>query len=131
MVNPEPNAEVLLNLSFVDIGHWQPNGDFIIYELDGEDAAANAVLLDAKNTLYAFAKGEQVLYIGKTARSIRRRYVGYCRPGKRQATNERCHHNIKAPSPRVKRFGSWCSTLQPTSSMGISRSMWRQVRKTA
>lgn len=96
MTNPELNAEVLLNLGFVDVGKWQPSGDFIAYQLDGEDAAANQVLLDASNALYAFVRGDEVLYIGKTARSIRKRYVGYCRPGKRQATNLRCHGNIKA-----------------------------------
>jgi hypothetical protein len=93
---PELNAEVLLNLGFADIGRWVPNGDFIIYQLNGENASANEALLDAKNALYAFVDGDRVLYIGKTARSIRKRYVGYCRPGKRQATNQRCHRNIKA-----------------------------------
>ena len=96
MANPELNAEVLLNLGFVDVGQWRTSGDYIVYQLDGEDAAANEVLLEARNALYAFVKDNQVLYIGKTARSIRRRYVGYCRPGKRQATNKRCHGNIKA-----------------------------------
>lgn len=95
MENPELTAEVLLNLGFVDLGRWQPSGDFIAYYLDGDDAAANQVLLDAPNALYAFVKGDDVLYIGKTARSIRKRYLGYCRPGKRQATNQRCHRNIK------------------------------------
>ncbi|UCI23966.1 GIY-YIG nuclease family protein [Mesorhizobium sp. B2-8-5] len=95
MANRELNAEFLLNLGFVDVGRWQPNGGYIAYHLDGEDAAANEVLLDARNALYAFVKGDQVLYIGKTARSIRKRYVGYCRPGIRQATNQRCHRNIK------------------------------------
>ncbi|MHA6643672.1 GIY-YIG nuclease family protein [Mesorhizobium sp. A623] len=96
MANPELTAEVLLNIGFVDVGRWQPSGDFIAYQLDGYDAAANEVLLDAANALYAFVKGDDVLYIGKTARSIRKRYLGYCRPGKRQATNQRCHRNIKA-----------------------------------
>lgn len=96
MPNPELDAEVLLNIGFVDLGRWQVAGDVIAYELDGPDAEANQVLLDARNSLYAFVKGEQVLYVGKTARSIRKRYVGYCRPGKRQVTNQRCHRNIKA-----------------------------------
>lgn len=58
-------------------------------------ARTNEALLDAKNALYAFVKGDGVLYFGKTARSIRKRYVGYCPPGQRQATNKRCHDNIK------------------------------------
>lgn len=96
MAKSDLNAEVLLHLGFVDVGRWVPNGDFIIYQLDGENADANAPLLDEKNALYAFVRGDQVLYIGKTARSIRKRYVGYCRPGVRQATNLRCHGKIKA-----------------------------------
>ncbi|MCA1409487.1 GIY-YIG nuclease family protein [Ensifer sp. IC3342] len=96
MTDSQLTAEVLLNLGFVDVGKWQPNGDSIAYDLDGADASASEVLLDAPNALYAFVRDDQVVYIGKTARSIRKRYVGYCRPGKTQATNQRCHRNIKA-----------------------------------
>lgn len=87
---------VLLNLGFVDVGKWQPKGDSIAYNLDGAGASASEVLLDAPNALYAFVRDDQVVYIGKTVRSIRKRYVGYGRPGKTQATNQRCHRNIKA-----------------------------------
>ncbi len=96
MTDSQLTAEVLLNLGFVDVGKWQPKGDSIAYDLDGADASAGEVLLDAPNALYAFVRYDQVVYIGKTARSIRKRYVGYCRPGKTQATNQRCHRNIKA-----------------------------------
>ncbi len=96
MTDSQSNAEVLLNLGFVDVGKWQPKNDSIAYDLDGADASASEVMLDAPNALYAFAHSDQVVYIGKTARSIRKRYVGYCRPGKTQATNQRCHRNIKA-----------------------------------
>lgn len=90
------NGEVLLNIGFVDVGKWEAAGDYIGYRLDGQDSDANQIMLDVPNALYAFARGDAVLYLGKTARSIRRRYVGYCRPGKRQRTNLRCHRNIKA-----------------------------------
>ncbi|RVC61092.1 GIY-YIG nuclease family protein, partial [Mesorhizobium sp. M2A.F.Ca.ET.046.02.1.1] len=90
------NSEILLNLGFVDVGKWEPSGDYITYRLDGENSDADQVMLDVPNALYAFVRGDTVLYLGKTARSIRRRYVGYCRPGKRQRTNLRCHRNIKA-----------------------------------
>lgn len=96
MTDSQLTAEVLLNLGFVDVGKWQPKGDSIAYDLDGADASASEVLLDAPNALYAFVRDDQVVYIGKTARSIRKRFVGYCRPGKTQATNQRCHRNIKA-----------------------------------
>lgn len=49
-----------------------------------------------RNALYAFVQDDAVNYIGKTARSIRKRFIGYCTPGKTQATNWRYHHNIKA-----------------------------------
>lgn len=88
-------AEVLLHLGFVDVGKWQVNGDWISYALDATDGSTKEVLLDAPNALYAFVRRDQVVYIGKTARSIKKRYVGYCRPGKTQATNQRCHHYIK------------------------------------
>ncbi|WP_152513721.1 GIY-YIG nuclease family protein [Sinorhizobium meliloti] len=96
MKDSQLNAEVLLNLGFADVGKWQPKGDSIAYDLDGADSSASEVLLDASNALYAFVRRDQVVYIGKTVRSIRKRYVGYCRPGKTQATNQRCHRNIKA-----------------------------------
>lgn len=90
------NSEILLNLGFVDVGKWEALGNYIGYHLDGQDSDADCVMLDVPNALYAFVRGDEVQYIGKTARSIRRRYVGYCRPGKRQRTNLRCHRNIKA-----------------------------------
>lgn len=96
MADAQFSAEVLLNLGFVDVGYWRPSGDFLTYQLDGENTGANETLLDDRNALYAYVVGEEVLYVGKTARSIRKRFVGYCRPGKRQATNLRCHRNIKA-----------------------------------
>lgn len=96
MTDSDLSAEVLLNLGFVDVGKWQPKSDSIAYDPDGTDASASEVMLDAPNALYAFVHGDQVVYIGKTTRSIRKRYVGYCRPGKTQATNQRCHRNIKA-----------------------------------
>lgn len=95
MTNPERNAEVLRNLGFVDIGCWEPSGDFIAYRLDGVAAAANEARLNISNALYAFVQDDDVLYIGKTSRSIRKRYFGYCRPGKGQQTNMRCHCRIK------------------------------------
>lgn len=96
MNDSQLTAEVLLNLGFIDVGKWQSKGGSIAYDLDGADTTASEVLLDAPNALYAFVRDDQVVYIGKTARSTRKRYVGYCRPGKTQATNQRCHRNINA-----------------------------------
>lgn len=89
------SSEILLNLGFVDIARWVPRGDFLAFEVDHEDAAALEVKLDDPAAIYVFAQGDQVRYIGKTARSVRKRFVGYCRPGPRQSTNIRCHNRIK------------------------------------
>ena len=92
----EPNIETLQNIGFRDIGKWVPadNGN-IDYVLDGANATADRALLDVRNALYAFVVDDRVSYIGKTARSIKKRFVGYCNPGKTQQTNWRCHGNIK------------------------------------
>lgn len=95
MPTSRPTAEVLTSLGFVDIGKWQPKDGFIEYILDGRDFEANTVRLDDPSALYAFVINDRVQYIGKTARSIRRRFVGYRRPGGTQVTNRRCHHNVK------------------------------------
>ena len=131
MANPELTAEVLLNLGFVDVGRWQPSGDFIAYHLDGDDAAANEVLLDAPNALYAFVKGDEVLYIGKTARSVRKRYVGYCRA--RQATGDQPALSQKnqigdRPRHRDPHLGLRADHI---SDMRISRSTWPLGSRTA
>lgn len=90
------NVETLLNIGFRDIGKWvAANNGNIEYALDGANATADRVLLDVRNALYAFVMDDTVCYIGKTARSIKKRFVGYCKPGKTQKTNWRCHANIK------------------------------------
>ena len=88
-------AETLLNLGFVDLAGWGMEGDHIAYALDGPHAEANTVRLDERNALYAFVRGDDVLYIGKTARTIRRRFLGYLRPGRGQPTNVRCNAKIR------------------------------------
>lgn len=92
MPNPNLNAEVLLNIGFVDIAGWEADGAFLTYRLGHRHADK---WLDEPNALYAFVSGGDVQYIGKTARSIRRRFTGYCRPGPTQSTNVRCHRKIK------------------------------------
>jgi hypothetical protein len=64
------NAETLLNIGFRDIAKWvkADNENGIDYLLDGK----NAAMLDVRNALYAFVHGENVNYIGKTARSIKK-----------------------------------------------------------
>jgi hypothetical protein len=93
-----PTADTLLNLGFRDVAKWvkADKENNIEYELDGANATAHRAILDVRNALYAFVQGDNVAYIGKTARSIKKRFVGYCKPGSTQRTNQRCHENIKA-----------------------------------
>jgi hypothetical protein len=94
----QPTAEILLNIGFRDIAKWVrgPKPEGIDYLLDGSHADANGAMLEVRNALYAFVEGERVNYIGKTARSLQRRFVGYCNPGSTQVTNKRCNRNIRA-----------------------------------
>jgi hypothetical protein len=89
------NRDTLLNVGFLDVGRWELSGEEITYTLDGDRIAANEVLLDDPNALYAFVQGDAVRYIGKTTRGVRRRFITYRRPGKRQLTNLRCNAKIK------------------------------------
>jgi hypothetical protein len=89
-------AETLKNIGFRDIGRWEKvDNERLRYELDGDDVVSNDAMLDVRNALYAFVRGDEVMYIGKTARSIKRRFAGYCNPGSTQQTNKRCHAKIQ------------------------------------
>jgi hypothetical protein len=89
------NEDILKNIGFRDVGTWKKadNGK-LRYEVDSANFAYGA-MLDVRNALYAFVQNEEVMYIGKTTRSIRRRFFGYCNPGSTQQTNKRCHRNIQ------------------------------------
>lgn len=93
----ELTAEILLTLGFRDIGRWIPaqREGCLDYVLDGTNTKADSILLDARNSLYAFAMTDEVKYIGKTARTIRERFVGYRNPTTRQRTNLRNNRNIR------------------------------------
>ena len=45
--------------------------------------------------MYAFAAAGQVLYIGKSVRSLKNRLYGYERPGPTQRTNIRNRENVR------------------------------------
>jgi hypothetical protein len=89
-------AETLLTLGFRDIGRWvlARRAGCLDYGLDGACAQADKLLLEARNSLYAFVLADDVKYIGKTARTIRERFVGYKTPTQRQRTNWRNNRNI-------------------------------------
>lgn len=87
--------ESLILVGFTDVGSWLTVGQTIAYKLDNEKAAVNNLLVETLNALYAFVHDDAVQYIGKTTRSVRKRFVGYRNPGKRQRTNLRCNAKIK------------------------------------
>lgn len=90
-------VETLLTIGFRDIGRWTraQRESSLDYVLDSPNAKADGTLLDARNSLYAFVIANEVKYIGKTAWTVRERFVGYRNPGSRQRTNMRNNHNIR------------------------------------
>jgi hypothetical protein len=54
-----------------------------------------ADLRDASPVLYAFAVDQEVLYVGKSARSLGARMQGYQMPGPTQSTNIRVHQFLR------------------------------------
>lgn len=94
-VDEELTVESLYALGFREAAKWRPHGELLGYVFTQEQAELSAIF-DVADALYAFCEGDRVLYIGKTARSLRRRMAGYCRPGSSQATNRRCHDHIRS-----------------------------------
>jgi hypothetical protein len=84
----------LEGMGFLNLAQWQILNEKKLQDV-GDDTEAWKVLIGSERALYAFCLGEQVLYIGKTARSVAKRFVGYRDPGKTQTTNKRCHREIR------------------------------------
>jgi len=78
---PNEHVPTLLSLGFVQVGHWEPVGDRIEFKL-----VSNARDL---SVLYAFCIDDQVMYIGKTTRSLMQRMQNFQTPGVSQSTNVR------------------------------------------
>src|SRR5690625_7335160 len=77
----------LLEIGFEPAGHWVLEGDRIVFELTRHVAQANI--------LYAFVCDGEVMYVGKTIRTLAERMYGYQNPGKTQTTNIRNKQNIQ------------------------------------
>jgi hypothetical protein len=121
-------AETLLNLGFRDVAKWlkTDNGSSIGYELGGANASAHRAMFDVRNALYAFVQDDNVNYSGKTTRSIKKRFVGYCNPGSTQQTNQRCHKNIKALLKRGIEIGIFAFTpISDPLSLSETQSDWQ------
>lgn len=83
----------LLAIGLEDAARWQIDGKKL--KTVGDKKARWRNLCDVPNTLYAFNSGEEVLYIGKTTQTLKKRFVGYCDPGNGRATNYKCHKGIR------------------------------------
>ena len=84
----------LERLGFQNVGQRTSQGPKRLKDV-GDDQEYWDELIKQVRALYAFCSGEEVLYIGKTARSITKRFVGYRAPGKKQTTNIKCHREIQ------------------------------------
>lgn len=87
-------AKLLAEIGFKDAAQWEISDNRKLRDV-GDDPQVWAEIKGHKNALYAFCADGLVLYIGKTARSIERRFVGYRDPGNTQATNRKCHDVIR------------------------------------
>ena len=81
-------------LGFLNLAQWKVLDDKKLQDV-GDDPATWKGLIAMKCALYAFCDRDEVLYIGKTARSVAKRFMGYRDPGKTQATNRKCHEHIR------------------------------------
>lgn len=69
----------LVNIGFRKLGEWKIGNGGIRPEFSD--------LADSTNILYAFVTAEEVLYVGKTIRTLKSRMCGYKNPGPAQSTN--------------------------------------------
>ena len=67
----------LIEIGFEPTGHWKIEGDLLKFEL-----LQNA---QQKNVLYAFVCDGEIMYIGKTVQTLKKRMSGYAKPGASQS----------------------------------------------
>ena len=77
----------LRTIGFAATGTWNLSGNSLTVELNE--------LASARNVLYAFVVDHELMYIGKTVQSLRKRMAGYKNPGPTQSTNIRNNANIR------------------------------------
>lgn len=88
-----PGIHELLQIGLEDAARWEADGERLNHV--GEKPAGWRQQTAIPNSLYAFVCEEKVLYIGKTTKTLSKRFAGYCDPGKGQATNKKCHQGIR------------------------------------
>ena len=85
-MSPTP-LQRLETLGFRPCGQWQ-------LQNDGRPKIALTAFGTEANVLYAFVCDEEVVYIGKTTKTLKARLYGYQNPGPTQFTNKRGNEEI-------------------------------------
>lgn len=83
----ENGLAVLRSVGFVEAGRWRAEGGSPRLEL--------TAMGDARDALYAFVSGDEVLYLGKTVKMLKERLYFYQNPGKSQRSNIRINGFLK------------------------------------
>ncbi|MEI5997202.1 GIY-YIG nuclease family protein [Paraburkholderia bengalensis] len=77
----------LFEIGFAPVGRWRLRDGCLHLELTDKVHHANV--------LYAFISGEDVLYVGKTTKTLRGRLASYLKPSESQRTNTRNNGAIR------------------------------------
>lgn len=77
----------LFEIGFAPVGCWRLRDGNLHLELTDK--------VEHSNVLYAFISGDDVLYVGKTTRTLRRRLAWYLKPSETQSTNIRNNNAIR------------------------------------
>lgn len=84
---PDDKLAKLKQIGFKAAGAWTLVENEILCELIEHSTASKV--------LYAFVVDEQLMYVGKTTQTLRKRMAGYRKPGGTQSTNINNHRNIR------------------------------------
>lgn len=85
-IDPNEGRGLLTEFGFKRAGSWRLWANTMRLELNDLSSICSA--------LYAFVKGTQVLYVGKTALTLEQRMYQYLHPGPTQITNIHNNHNL-------------------------------------
>jgi excinuclease UvrABC nuclease subunit len=72
-------VQYLIDLGFEEVGSWVLNNELLKCQLAKHSSECGV--------LYAFVSEAEVLYVGKSVRTLKTRLYGYERPGPSQRTN--------------------------------------------
>ena len=89
-------TEDLVALGFERAAVWEVDGEWLDYRFETGAGERMDAVFSAGNALYAFASGDEILYIGKTTQTLKKRIQGYRKPGRSQRTNQKCHDRIRS-----------------------------------